>query len=155
MEEGGRRKFLFDRILADKIQSLTIFRGNAAVQLLGFTCALVASASWLMVATAKSWPVSTTYSIVSALAGTGYALGGVNAVQWGWNGSKGLGAIYAGMIIAPAIAAAFGSVAYLISRFAVLDRKNSVRNALYMSPLYFFTVAAIMTMTIGESIDHP
>lgn len=54
--------------------------------------ALTCSAIWLMIATRNSWPVSTTYSIVSALAGVGVAVGGPKAVQWGWNGGKGLGA---------------------------------------------------------------
>lgn len=132
------------------IISLTVFRSNAGVQMLGFTCALVASASWLMIATIKSWPVSTTYSIVSALAGTGVALGGSGAVQWGWNNAKGLGAIFAGMIIAPAISAGFGAIIYLISKYAVLERKNPVRNAMFISPVYFFTVAAVLTMSIGK-----
>ena len=71
------------------IISLSAFQGNPGVQMLGFTCALVTSASWLMLASIKSWPVSTTYSIVSALAGVGVALGGADSVQWGWNNGKG------------------------------------------------------------------
>jgi sodium-dependent phosphate transporter len=119
--------------------------------MLGFTCALVASSSWLMIATTQSWPVSTTYSIVSALAGTGVALGGGNAVQWGWNGGKGVGTIFAGMGIAPALAAGFGAVIYLITKYAVLERKNPIRAGLIISPVYFFTVAAVLTMSIGKS----
>jgi solute carrier family 20 (sodium-dependent phosphate transporter) len=52
-----------------------------------------------MIATNRSWPVSTTYSIVSALAGVGVAIGGKDAVTWGWNGGKGLATIFAGFII--------------------------------------------------------
>ncbi|CAK9779351.1 putative Sodium:inorganic phosphate symporter [Cutaneotrichosporon oleaginosum] len=130
------------------IISLSSFRDNPGVQMLGFTCALVASATWLMIATRNSWPVSTTYSIVSALAGVGVALGGPGVVQWGWNGGKGLGTIFAGFAIAPSIAAGFGGVVYLITKYAVLKRKNQIRNALYISPVYFFTVAAVLTMSI-------
>jgi sodium-dependent phosphate transporter len=130
------------------IISLSTFRDNAGVQMLGFTCALVASATWLMIATRNSWPVSTTYSIVSALAGVGVALGGPGVVQWGWNGGKGLGTIFAGFGIAPSIAAGFGAIVYLITKYAVLVRKNPIRNALYISPMYFFTVTAVLTMSI-------
>ena len=77
------------------IIELSSFQGNAQVQLLAFTCALTCSASWLMIATRNSWPVSTTYSIVSALAGVGVAVGGADSVQWGWNGGKGVGTIFA------------------------------------------------------------
>lgn len=70
------------------IISLSVFNKNAGVELLAFTVALSVSATWLMICTRLSWPVSTTYSIVSALAGVGVAVGGKDAVQWGWNGGK-------------------------------------------------------------------
>ena len=133
----------------------TIKNGITGVQMLGFTCALTASASWLMFCTWNSWTVSTTYSIVSALAGSAVALGGGGGVQWGWNNAKGVSAIYAGMIIAPSISAGFGATIYLISKYAVLDRKNSVRAGLIMSPFYFFTVAAVLTMAIGKCSCYP
>lgn len=130
------------------IVSLSAFHDNAGVQLLGFTCALVTSASWLMLCTYISWPVSTTYSIVSALAGVGVAVGGADAVQWGWNGGKGLATIFAGFIIAPGISAGFAACVYLLTKFFVFMRENPVRAGLYASPVYFFGVSAILTMSI-------
>jgi sodium-dependent phosphate transporter len=110
------------------IIALEMFRGNYGIEMLAFTCALVTSATWLMIATKNSWPVSTTYSLVSALAGVGVAVAGPKGVQWGWNGGKGLATIFAGFGIAPAVSAGFASAIYLITKFAVLDRKNSVRS---------------------------
>ncbi|WVN87684.1 uncharacterized protein L203_102872 [Cryptococcus depauperatus CBS 7841] len=130
------------------IISLSVFKGNAGVELLAFTCALAASATWLMIATHKSWPVSTTYSIVSALAGVGVALNGPKAVHWGWNGGKGIATIFAGFAIAPVISAGFGATVYLITKYAVLKRKNPLKAGLIASPVYFFGVAAILTMSI-------
>lgn len=78
------------------IISASAFQNDPGVQLLAFACAITASASWLMVCTKQGWPVSTTYSLISALAGVGVALGGPEAVQWGWNDGKGLGTIFAG-----------------------------------------------------------
>lgn len=52
-----------------------------------------------MIATNRSWPVSTTYSIISAVAGVGVALAGPNSVNWGWNGGKGLATIFAGFFV--------------------------------------------------------
>lgn len=132
------------------IISLSVFQDNPGVELLAFTCALVASATWLTIATYKGWPVSTTYSIVSSLAGVGVALGGADAVQWGWNDGKGLGTIFAGFGIAPGIAAGFGAVVFLITKYAVLKREDSVRAAMIASPVYFFGVTAILTLTIGQ-----
>lgn len=130
------------------IIDLTLFKGNAGIEMLGFTCALVASATWLMIATKNSWPVSTTYSLVSALAGVGVATGGGEAVNWGWNGGKGLATIFAGFGVAPAMSGGFAVAVYLITKFAVLDRANSVIKGLYLSPFYFFTVIAVLTMSI-------
>lgn len=56
------------------------------------------------------------------------------------------------MVIAPALAGGFGATLYLITKYSVLERKNSVKAAMLMSPVYFFTVAAILTMSIGEYI---
>ncbi|KAK7035372.1 hypothetical protein VNI00_011903 [Paramarasmius palmivorus] len=138
--------------VADTVKSgiipLDVFQGNAGVQLLSFVCALVASSVWLSIATRRSWPVSTTYSIVSAIAGVGVAVGGPNAPNWGWNGGKGLATIFAGLIIAPAISAGFGSAVYLLIKFVVLKRKNPTKWALATSPFFFFLVGAVCTMSI-------
>ncbi|GAA5927465.1 hypothetical protein JCM10213_003478 [Rhodosporidiobolus nylandii] len=124
------------------------FQGNPGVQLLAFTVALSTSASWLMVCTYMSWPVSTTYSIVSAVAGVGVATAGADSVNWGWNGGKGLATIFAGFIIAPAISGGFAAALYLIVKFGVLVRKNPVPWALAFGPFVFFLASAIMTMAI-------
>jgi sodium-dependent phosphate transporter len=55
---------------------------NPGSQMLGMTTALVVSACWLMFCTYNKWPVSTTYSIVSALTGMGVALAGPDAPNW-------------------------------------------------------------------------
>ncbi|GAA5836496.1 hypothetical protein JCM11251_007093 [Rhodosporidiobolus azoricus] len=125
-----------------------VFQENVGVQLLAFTVALTTSATWLMVCTYLSWPVSTTYSIVSAIAGVGVATGGANSVNWGWNGGKGLATIFAGFGIAPAIAGGFGAVLYLLVKFVVLARKNPVPWALAAGPFVFFLASAVMTMAI-------
>ncbi|KAH7097558.1 putative sodium:inorganic phosphate symporter [Auriculariales sp. MPI-PUGE-AT-0066] len=129
------------------IVAAAAFKGNAGVQMLGFAAALVASGSWTMLATAKAWPVSSSYSIVSALAGVGIALNS-KAVYWGWNGGSGLAVIWGGMGVAPLVAAAFASIIYLLSKHIVLARAFSLRNGLWFSPFYFFAVAAVVTMSI-------
>ncbi|KAK1215995.1 hypothetical protein PQX77_021396, partial [Marasmius sp. AFHP31] len=130
------------------IISSSIFQDNAGVQLLAFVCALVSSSVWLTIATRNSWTVSTTYSIVSAIAGVGVAVGGPNAPNWGWNDGKGLATIFAGLGIAPAISAVFGSAVYLLIKFVVLWREDPTRWALLTSPFFFFLVGSICTMSI-------
>ena len=74
----------------------TAFQDNAGVQMLAFTCALAGASSWVMWCTRHSAHVSSTYSLISAVAGVGVATVGAGKVQWGWNNGKGLGAIYSG-----------------------------------------------------------
>ncbi|TFK26042.1 sodium:inorganic phosphate symporter [Coprinopsis marcescibilis] len=134
--------------IKDGIVPGDIFGENPGVQLLGFTVAIFSSSIWLTIATRMAWPVSTTYSIISAVTGIGIATAGWDAPRWGWNNSKGLGAIFAGFAIAPSIAAAFAVVIFLAVKYVVLVRKDSARWGLMTAPVIFFLVGAILTMSI-------
>ena len=124
------------------------FRNNAGVQMLAFTCALAAASSWVMWCSRHSAHVSSTYSLISAVAGVGVATVGASQVQWGWNDGKGLGAIFAGLGMAPAISAGFAASIFLLIKLVVHMRKNPVPWAIYTSPLFFLIAGTICTMSI-------
>ena len=134
--------------IKNKIIPNSAFHGDAGVQMLAFTCALAASASWVMWCTKHSAHVSSTYSLISAVAGVGVATVGASQVQWGWNGGKGLGAIFAGLGMAPAISAGFAAVIYMLIKLTVLIRKNPVPWAVYSSPFFFLVAATLCTVSI-------
>ncbi|KAL4782324.1 phosphate transporter [Aspergillus varians] len=124
------------------------FEGNAGVQMLAFTCALAAASSWVMWCTRHSAHVSSTYSLISAVAGVGVATVGASKVQWGWNGGQGLGAIFAGLGMAPAIAAGFGATIFMLIKVVVHLRKNPVRWAVWAAPFFFLVAATVCTLSI-------
>ncbi|GAB7328343.1 hypothetical protein MBLNU13_g00335t1 [Cladosporium sp. NU13] len=124
------------------------FEGNAGVQMLAFTCALAAASSWVMWCTRHSAHVSSTYSLISAVAGVGVALAGADKVQWGWNNGKGLGAIFAGLGMAPAISAGFGATIFMLIKLVVHLRKNPVPWAVWTSPFFFLIAGTICTLSI-------
>jgi sodium-dependent phosphate transporter len=124
------------------------FEGNAGVQMLAFTCALAAASSWVMWCTRHSAHVSSTYSLISAVAGVGVALAGADKVQWGWNNGKGLGAIFAGLGMAPAISAGFGATIFMLIKLVVHVRKNPVPWAVWTSPFFFLIAGTICTLSI-------
>lgn len=124
------------------------FRGNAGVQMLAFTCALAAASSWVMWCTKHSAHVSSTYSLISAVAGVGVATVGASEVQWGWNDGKGLGAIFAGLGMAPAISAGFGATIFMLIKLVVHIRKNPVPWAVWTSPFFFLIAGTICTLSI-------
>jgi solute carrier family 20 (sodium-dependent phosphate transporter) len=124
------------------------FRENAGVQMMAFTCALAAASSWVMWCTRHSAHVSSTYSLISAVAGVGVATVGASNVQWGWNDGKGLGAIFAGLGMAPIISGGFASIIFMIIKLVVLIRKNPVPWAVWSSPFFFLIAATVCTLSI-------
>ncbi|KAK2608565.1 hypothetical protein QQS21_002912 [Conoideocrella luteorostrata] len=126
----------------------TAFKENAGVQMLAFTCALAAASSWVMWCTRHSAHVSSTYSLISAVAGVGVATVGASGVQWGWNDGKGLGAIFAGLGMAPIISGGFAAAIFMLVKLVVHMRKNPVPWAVYTSPFFFLIAATICTLSI-------
>lgn len=124
------------------------FRNNAGVQMLAFTCALAAASSWVMWCTKHSAHVSSTYSLISAVAGVGVATVGASKVQWGWNDGKGLGAIFAGLGMAPAISAGFAATIFMLIKVIVHMRKRPTKWAVFTSPFFFLVAGTICTLSI-------
>lgn len=124
------------------------FRGNAGVQMLAFTCALAGASTWVMWCTRHSAHVSSTYSLISAVAGVGVATVGASSVQWGWNKGKGLGAIFAGLAMAPFCAAGFGAITFMLIKVVVHMRKNPVPYAVWTSPFFFLIAGTVCALSI-------
>ncbi|PKY00422.1 phosphate transporter [Aspergillus campestris IBT 28561] len=124
------------------------FRDNAGVQMLAFTCALAAASTWVMWCTRHSAHVSSTYSLISAVAGVGVATVGASQVNWGWNDGKGLGAIFAGLGMAPVISGGFAATIFMLIKLVVHARRNPVPWAVYTAPIWFLIAATICTLSI-------
>ncbi|KAJ7150110.1 phosphate transporter [Mycena crocata] len=131
--------------IRSKIIDVKIFQDDPAVLMLGMLCALMASSTWLIFCTKIGFSVSTTHSIVGAVIGIGIAARGADVVNWGWTG---VGGILASWLIAPAIAGCIASIAYLLSKYLVLERKSNTMNAIYMGPVAFFVTSGVCTMSI-------
>ncbi|KAI2642051.1 putative sodium/phosphate symporter [Xylaria nigripes] len=134
--------------IKNNIIPVDAFRNDAGVQLLAFTCAITVASCWVMWCTRNSTHVSSTYSLISAVAGVGVAVVGADKVQWGWDGGQGLGAIFAGLILAPVISGGFGASIFMLIKLVVHVRKNPVPWAVWSSPIFFFIAGTIMTLSI-------
>lgn len=126
----------------------SVFEGNPGVQMLAFTCALAGASMWVMWCTRHSAHVSSTYSLISSVAGVGVAVAGAGNVQWGWNKGKGLGAIFAGLGMAPAIAAGFGATIFMLIKLVVHMRKNPIPWSVFTSPFFFLIAGTVCTLSI-------
>ena len=116
----------------------------------GMLAALLAAAVWLMIASSRGWPVSTTHSIVGALVGFAVAGIGIDAVQW----SK-IGLIAASWIISPALG---GFLAYLLMmsiRKVILNTDHPFDSAKRWGPAYVFLVGFIISLvTMFKGLKH-
>ncbi|OBT80408.1 hypothetical protein VF21_00737 [Pseudogymnoascus sp. 05NY08] len=127
---------------------IAAFNGNAGVQLLAFACASAGAAIWVMWCTRNSAHVSSTYSLVSSIAGVGVAAVGAKNVQWGWSAGSGLGAIFAGLCMAPIASGVFASVIFMLIKMVVHTRKDPVKWAVFTSPFFFLIAGTICTLSV-------
>lgn len=124
------------------------FKDNAGVQLLAFACASAGASTWVMWCTKHNAHVSSTYSLISSIAGVGIATVGASSVQWGWNKGQGLGAIFAGLGMAPCIAGCFAAIIFMLVKCVVHLRKNPVPWAVWTSPFFFLIAGTVCTLSI-------
>jgi solute carrier family 20 (sodium-dependent phosphate transporter) len=126
----------------------TAFGENAGVQLLAFACASAGAAIWVMWCTRNSAHVSSTYSLVSSIAGVGVAAVGASKVQWGWSSGSGLGAIFGGLAMAPFISACFAAIIFMLIKVVVHMRKDPVPWAVWTSPAFFLVAGTVCTLSV-------
>ncbi|MCJ8319781.1 MAG: inorganic phosphate transporter [Colwellia sp.] len=116
----------------------------------GMISALFAAATWLLIASALGWPVSTTHSIVGAIVGFAAMGVSVDAVTW----SK-VGGIVGSWIITPVIS---GVIAFLIFNSAqklIFDTDKPLQQAKRWVPLYMFLAGFVLALvTIKKGLKH-
>ena len=124
--------------------------GAPEVLLLGMMCALLAAAVWLHLASWLSMPVSTTHSIVGAVAGFGVVAAGWGAVHWGK-----MGQIVLSWVVSPIAGGVLAFVLFkLISRF-ILARRRPTRAAVRVIPyIVFFATVVIVLATLYKGLRH-
>lgn len=122
----------------------------------GMLASLLASGVWLQLASYFGWPVSTTHSIVGAIAGFGLVVGGVHAINWigpngiwgAFTGESSLLGIVASWIVSPLLA---GSISYLLFRLIlnrVFYQPDPLAAAKKITPIMVFMVLLTMTMML-------
>lgn len=124
--------------------------GNPELLIFGMLASLLAAGCWLLIASRKGWPVSTTHSIVGAVVGFAAVGIGTEAIKW----SK-VGDIVMSWIITPVIA---GFLAYMIFQTVhhlILKQDNPLEKAKRYVPVYMFITAFILTLvTIQKGLKH-
>jgi PiT family inorganic phosphate transporter len=124
--------------------------GSPEILVFGMLAALLAAAIWLMIATTRGWPVSTTHSIVGAIIGFAVAGIGIDAVAWGK-----VGQIAASWVVSPMLGGVIAFVLMLSIRRLILDTEHPFESAKRWGPAYVFLVGFIISLvTLFKGLKH-
>ncbi|MEO0574650.1 MAG: inorganic phosphate transporter [Pseudomonadota bacterium] len=116
----------------------------------GMLAALLAAGSWLLIASQRGWPVSTTHSIVGAIVGFAAVGIGIDAVQWGQ-----VGTIVMSWVVSPVTAGMIAYFIYKTVQWLILSREDPLKHAKRYVPVYIFFAAFTMTLvTILKGLKH-
>jgi len=107
----------------------------------GMLSALLAAGTWLLIASLKGWPVSTTHSIVGAI--VGFAAVGISpdAVAWGKVGS-----IVGSWLVSPLLAGVISFGLFRSVQALILNTDDPFQNAKRYIPIYMFAVGFLISM---------
>ncbi|KAF7729780.1 Na+/Pi symporter [Apophysomyces ossiformis] len=122
------------------ILSVERFVDRPELLMLAMLCAVIGSATWVLFATKRGWPVSSTHSVVGAVIGVGIAAFGGEAVDWSWSG---VAQIIASWFMSPVIAGLVAAFFYTITKYAVFRRVDSFNCGLRLVPFYFFITTVV------------
>ena len=117
------------------------FADSPELLVYGMLSSLLAAGIWLLIASNRGWPVSTTHSIIGAIVGFAVVGISVDAVVW----SK-IWSIIASWVVSPMVS---GFIAFCIFRSVqklVLDTDDPFTNAKKYVPFYIFLVGFVIAM---------
>lgn len=117
---------------------------------LGMMSALLAAGTWLLVASMKGWPVSTTHSIIGAVIGFAAVGVSMDAVKW-----EGLGPIAASWVVSPVLSGAVAFVLFLTVQKLIINSDDPFRNAKRYVPFYMFLTGFVVSiLTVTKGLKH-
>jgi PiT family inorganic phosphate transporter len=132
------------------IVDVTDLGATPEILVMGMLAALLAAGTWLLIASNKGWPVSTTHSIVGSIVGFAIVGIGADAVQWGK-----VGTIVLSWVTSPLLAAILSFLIFRSVQKLILETDAPLDNAKKYVPFYIFFVGFIIAMvTIVKGLKH-
>ena len=117
--------------------------GNPLLFVIGAFSALLAASIWLTIATWSHFPVSTTHSIVGAMAGFGLVAAGFKGVNW---------IVFLKIVLSWVISPiAGGVIAFILFKFIskrIFVKDNSVKNTINLAPYLVALIFLIVSYSI-------
>jgi PiT family inorganic phosphate transporter len=136
--------------IRSQIIDIQYFQNTPRLFIFGMLAALLASGTWLLIASWRGWPVSTTHSIVGAVIGFGLVASGADSVHW----SKCIN-IALSWVVTPIIA---GIVSFLLFRSVqtlIFESKKPTHSAKFYLPAYvFLSIIVLALVTLFSGLNH-
>ena len=124
--------------------------GTPELLIYGMLASLLAAGTWLLIASRRGWPVSTTHSIVGAIVGFAAVGIGIDAVQWGQ-----VGTIVMSWVVSPVTAGFIAFLIYMSVQRLILTQEDPLSKAKRYVPVYIFLAAfTIVLVTILKGLKH-
>jgi len=128
----------------------TAIEGNPELLIFGMLASLLAAGIWLLVASKKGWPVSTTHSIVGAVVGFAAVGIGMDAVKW-----DKVGSIVMSWVVSPLTSGIIAFLLFQSVQVLILRTENPLKKAKQYVPVYIFLTGFFMTLvTIKKGLKH-
>ncbi|MGB1352154.1 MAG: inorganic phosphate transporter, partial [Luminiphilus sp.] len=116
----------------------------------GMLSALLAAATWLLIASIGGWPVSTTHSIVGGIVGFAAVGISVDAVDWGK-----VGEIAGSWVVSPVLAGTLAFLLFISVKKLIFDHDNTFERARRYVPVYMWMVGFMISMvTLLKGLKH-
>ncbi len=132
------------------IIDVSVVADQPEVLAVGMLASLLAAGLWLLVASSRGWPVSTTHTIVGAIVGFAIAGIGFAAVEWGR-----IVTIVASWVVSPLLAGTIGFLLFLSVQRLILGTRDPFRNAKRYVPVYMFLVGFFVALvTLLKGLKH-
>ncbi|NOR24997.1 MAG: phosphate permease [Desulforhopalus sp.] len=123
---------------------------NPEILVYGMLAALLAAGVWLMIASTKGWPVSTTHSIIGALIGFAIVGIGPDAVKWGK-----VGGVVMSWIVSPVVGGTISFLLVMSTRKLIFNTDEPLKNAKKYAPVYIFLVGFVISLiTLFKGLSH-
>ena len=122
----------------------------AVILVIGMSAALLSAAFWLNMSTVIGMPVSTTHSIVGAVAGFGIVAAGWQAVNW-----VKIGQIVASWFISPVAGGVLSYLIFIYISKAILGQEKPTQAAIKHMPIIVFLMTVVVLLaTIYKGLKH-
>lgn len=132
------------------ITDASFFVDTPELMAYGMIAALLAAATWLIVASYFGWPVSTTHSIVGAIIGFAAVGVGMEAVHW-----NKVGGIVGSWVVTPMLAGVLAYMFFMSAQRLIFDTDNPLANAKKYVPFYMAFAAFMMSLvTVQKGLVH-